>query len=411
MRYLVVLLALTLAGCAGRPVGNLVPVADADVPGASKVDLLVATTRGTAKSAGEMYSGERGTLSFADLVISVPPDAVREAGEIQWPTAIPGNPEKEFVALKAETISADAAKQRFLQRIKSHYGRVMVFVHGYNTRFEEAVFRLAQISHDSGAPHMPVLFTWPSRGKLLAYPYDRESANFSRDGLENVLWFLQKHPQVKEIAILAHSMGNWVTIESLRQMAIRSGGIASKIKSVMLAAPDVDIDVFQRQIVAIGDKRPPFVLFTSQNDKALVFSKRVWGSTERLGSVNPQQEPYQSMLKRDKITAIDLTNTKSDDPLGHATFAESADVVRLIGTRLASGQALTEGHSGIGDTLGFAVSGAVQTVGSAATLAVSAPIAIIDPGTRENLGERLEDFGGKVADTVTLRDARDSTAR
>ena len=61
------------------------------------------------------------------------------------------------------------------------------------------------------------------------------------------------------------------------------------------------------------------------------------------------------MLKRDKITAIDLTNTKSDDPLGHATFAESADVVRLIGTRLASGQALTEGHSGIGDTLGFAV--------------------------------------------------------
>jgi esterase/lipase superfamily enzyme len=403
-----VVLALCLAGCAGRPDGVLVPLKGPDVAGASQVDILVATTRSDRAPAGEMFSGERGRLAFADLQVSVPPDAVRQGGEIQWPDALPGNPSKDFVTRRAEHIPPDDARRRFLQRIVARKGRVLVFVHGYNTKFDEAVYRLAQIAHDSGMPHLPVLFTWPSRGKLLAYPYDRESANFSRDGLEQILWVLQDMPQVKEIAILAHSMGNWVTIEALRQMAIRKGRIAPKIASVMLAAPDVDVDVFQRQIVAIGDRRPPFILFTSQNDRALSFSKRVWGSTDRLGSVNPNVEPYRSMLARDKILAIDLSGLKSDDPLGHGTFAQSPEVVRLIGTRLASGQALSENRAGVGDRLGLAVSGALDTVGSAATLAVSAPIAIVDPATRENLGDRIQDLSGKVADTVTLRDVREA---
>ncbi len=62
----------------------------------------------------------------------------------------------------------------------------LVFVHGFNNKFEDAVFRFAQIVHDSGAEVAPVLFTWPSKGSVLAYGYDRESTNFSRNGLETV---------------------------------------------------------------------------------------------------------------------------------------------------------------------------------------------------------------------------------
>ena len=54
-------------------------------------------------------------------------------------------------------------------------GQVLVFIHGFNDRFEDAVFRFAQVVHDSDAPVVPVLFTWPSRGSVLAYGYDRES--------------------------------------------------------------------------------------------------------------------------------------------------------------------------------------------------------------------------------------------
>src|SRR5690606_30137597 len=137
----------------------------------------------------------------------------------------------------------------FYSRLNSTpHRRVLVFVHGYNTRFEEAVYRFAQIVHDSRAPALPVLFTWPSRGRLLEYAYDRESANYSRDALEAILQTMAKDKAVGEISILAHSMGNWVTLEALRQMSIRNGALSPKIKSVMLAAPDVDVDVFRRQI-------------------------------------------------------------------------------------------------------------------------------------------------------------------
>ena len=40
-------------------------------------------------------------------------------------------------------------------------------------------------------------------------------------------------------------MGNWVTTEALRQMAIRDRGLPAEDQDVMLAAPDVDFDVFQ----------------------------------------------------------------------------------------------------------------------------------------------------------------------
>ena len=86
------------------------------------------------------------------------------------------------------------------------------------TDFEEAVYRLAQIADDLHAPAVPLLFTWPSRGKLLAYGYDRESATYSRDALEALLQKLARDPEVREVSVLAHSMGNWATLEALRQM-------------------------------------------------------------------------------------------------------------------------------------------------------------------------------------------------
>ncbi len=68
-----------LGGCAGRPSGNLIPVS-ASAPGARSVDMLVATTRAEDLApAGIMFSGERGRgLAFADIVVSIPPDAARK---------------------------------------------------------------------------------------------------------------------------------------------------------------------------------------------------------------------------------------------------------------------------------------------------------------------------------------------
>lgn len=390
--------AVTLASCADRPHGVLIPQPEA--PGASRVEMLVATTRSaTGAEPGDLFTGERGAgLSFAEVAISIPPDSARKVGEVQWPDALPGDPLREFVTLRADPLSRDQAMRAFDRRIAGAPKRqALVFVHGFNTLFSEAVFRFAQIVHDSGTQALPVLFTWPSRGRLIDYGYDHESASYSRDALEAVLRGLARDPAVGEISILAHSMGNWVTLEALRQMAIRDKGLPQKIKNVMLAAPDVDFDVFTRQIAAIDDHRALFSLFVSRNDEALAASRRVWGDKVRLGGIDPDNEPYHSLLTSRRIFIVDLADVASSDPLGHGTFAQSPEVVRAIGRRLAAGQQLADAQASVGESVGQMATGAASVVGTAAGAAVTAPFAVLDPRARDSFGDRLEQLGDTLA--------------
>jgi esterase/lipase superfamily enzyme len=365
--------------------------------------MLVATTR-SAKGAvpGEMFTGERAEgLSFAEITVSLPPDAARKAGDVQWPAHSPGDPARDFVTTQADPLTQTQVIARFRGLVATAPGkRVLVFVHGFNNRFEEAVYRFAQIMHDSRAPAVPVLFTWPSRGKLLAYTYDRESATYSRDALEDVLQRLSTDPQVGEVSILAHSMGNWLALETLRQMSIRNHGLPKKIGAVMLAAPDVDVDVFRTQIAAIRAPSTKFSLFVSQDDQALAVSRRVWGNVARIGAINPDAEPYRTELEKEQITVFDLTKLKTDDGLKHAKFAASPEVVRFIGERLVEGQPIGEDKSGLGERMGRIATGAASTIGSAAALVVSAPLAVVDGRSRETLGDRLDELGENAGDAL-----------
>lgn len=390
-----------LAGCAGRPKDVLLPVA-ATAPGTSQVDLAVATDRQRSVSRAEMFTGERArSIDFAHIIVSIPPDANRKKGDVQWPKRLPGNPATDFVTVKVDDMDLAEAKSWFHKRLQQTPKRqALVFIHGFNNRFDDAVYRFAQIVHDSDANVVPILFTWPSRGSILDYGYDRESTNYSRDALESLLRALSDDPSVGEVSILAHSMGNWVALEALRQMAIRDKRVSPKIKNVMLAAPDVDVDVFRRQLVDLGPDRPNITLFVSQDDRALGFSSRVWGNVQRLGQIDATKEPYRSEFAADKITVLDLTKLKTDDALNHAKFASSPEVVQLIGARLAAGQAITDSRAGVGDNIIALTSGAASTVGTAAGLIVSAPVAVLDPRTRDGYGDQIKALGGSLSDNV-----------
>lgn len=386
--------ALGLAGCASIN-GFLEPI-PYGAPGTTHVEMVVATTRERAPSAAVLFSGERAAApAFADIVVSIPPDANRQIGEVQWPKQLPGNPAVDFVTLEAAIIDRNKAIATFSRLLRqSHKHEALVFVHGFNQRFDDAVYRFAQILHDSGAEAdvAPVLFTWPSRGNVFAYGYDRDSANYSRDALESLLRYLAQDPQVQKISVLAHSMGNWVTLEALRQMAIRDKRVAAKIKLVLLAAPDVDVDVAREQIAALGPDRPHIVLFVSEDDRALAASKQVWGAP-RLGAVNPNVEPYKSMLDQEKITVLNLTSLPSHDEFNHGKFAQDPKVVELIGRSLAGGQTLTDSRVGLGEKILQTTAGAATSVGHAAGLVVTAPVAIVDPETRAHFGDEVDAFG------------------
>ncbi|WP_132033313.1 alpha/beta hydrolase [Aquabacter spiritensis] len=392
---------LAVSACASRPPGIMVPVAES-APGASRVEMVVATTRAKVDT-GDLYGGDRATdPSFAEITVSIPPASARAIGEVQWPKSVPGNPATDFVTLKADIIDQAEAKRWLDKRIeRTPHRQALVFIHGYNNRFEDAVFRFAQIVHDAGADVVPVLFTWPSRGSLLAYGYDRESASYSRDALEKLLTILAKDPDVGEISILAHSMGNWVTLEALRQMAIRNGRVLPKIKTVMLAAPDVDVDIFRTQLADMGKTRPRFAIFVSQDDRALQVSQRVWGSRARLGQIDPEAEPFRTQFEREKITVLDLTKLRTADQLNHGKFAESPEVVQMIGARLAQGQTMSDGREGVGDRIIQVTTGAAATIGNAAGVIISAPVAVVDPSTRENFGAQVQELGSTVTNTAT----------
>lgn len=396
--FLVVL--IIIAGCASRPDGILIPVGQS-VPGASKVNLMVATTRAPSGDPGTLFSGERDQdLSLTQIVVSIPPDKNRKIGEVQWPKKLPANPLKDFTTVEVKAINSTNGAQQWLNSSLPKNRRVMVFVHGFNNTFEDSVYRFAQIVHDSGAEVAPVIFTWPSRGSVFDYNYDKESTNYSRDALETVLRKIAQDPRVKDITIMAHSMGSWLTVEALRQMAIRDKRVDRKITDVILASPDLDVDVFNKQFRAMGKEHPRFTLFTSRDDRALRASRFISGNVDRLGQIDPSVEPYRSQLEKAGITVIDLTRLKAGDSLNHGKFASSPEVVQLIGQRLVTGQTITDSDIGLGERLGAVALGTAQGVGTAASLVVSAPIAVFDPNTRRTYNEQIDRFGRTVGSTV-----------
>ena len=115
-------------------------------------------------------------------------------------------------------------------------------------------------------------------------------------------------------SILAHSMGNYLVMESLRQMAIRDRGLSPKIRDVMMAAPDIDIDVFRRQIAEIdaGPRPAYFTLFVSRDDRALGISSFLARDSTRLGALDPTEEPYRSILEKGRVQVVDLTKIDFD---------------------------------------------------------------------------------------------------
>jgi esterase/lipase superfamily enzyme len=383
---------LILPGCATRVQNVLQPLAAAPRD-TNHIPMLVATTRKPSKDPGQLFSGERGTsISINSVTVSLPTDAHRRIGEVQWPSRVPPNPEKEFAVVDVAKVESEHRVLQWFRKHRNPKRQVIIFVHGFNNTYADGVFRLAQITHDSGTDATPILFTWPSRGRTFDYLYDKESANYSRRALEDMIIQVAKSPDVEDVTILAHSMGGWLAAEALRGVAMREKSIPAKVKNVVLASPDIDIDVFRRQFVEMGPKRPHFVILTSTHDKALEVSSWLSGGIDRVGGSDLR--PYASILSELKVSVIDTSAIASKDPLGHNTFADSPEIVRLLGQRLA-GQSLSGGEVTSADRVGMA---AANIAGSAARVAVAAPAWAVSGEAREVLKREISPSSGQIVD-------------
>lgn len=370
------LVPLALGACGGPPrTLALSTITSDEIEG--KVTIYVATTR-LSSDEPQYFTGERGPkLAFAKVDITVP--RAHKPGDLELPDSYSSaNPAKHFAVssvqrMELPVILADV--RRDVARRPASERDVLVFVHGFNTNFADAAYRFAQIVYDSGFKGVPVLFTWPSRGQLLAYPYDRESAFYSRDFLEMNLRAISRDIGAGKMDILAHSMGTLLTLETLRQASIRGdGSFGGKLRNVMLAAPDVDLDVFKTQMREI---KRPVTVFISADDRALAFSRRFAGDKTRLGALSANDKQDVADLEKLGVDLIDLSDVSTSDSLNHGKFASSPKVVQLIGKRLQADRGIATRGPGLGDRLGDIAGGVVGTVGGTMELVVTAPAAIV----------------------------------
>jgi esterase/lipase superfamily enzyme len=120
----------------------------------------------------------------------------------------------------------------------------------------------------------------------------------------------------------------------------------------------------------------------SQDDRALALSRYISGDVQRLGQINPAEEPYKTKLENAGITVVDLTKVKSTDRLNHGKFAESPEIVQLIGQRLVTGQTLTDSNIGVGDGITALVAGTANNIGKVAATTVATPVDLLSGNLR-----------------------------
>ena len=315
------ILAIGLASCASVPGSAVLHPVDGPAGVGKPVDVLGATTRLRSEADGREFTAERNRgVSYAAYTVSIPPDHV--AGEIEWPTTLPGNPATNFVVTGSQSLDKAGFSRTAMRDMKGS-GEVIVFVHGYNTSYQAAVFRAAQLKHDNGLPEAVIAFAWPSKGSLVDYMTDREASTFSRDYLERTLDDLARTPGIRHINIIAHSMGSWLTMETLRQAKLRGNStFLPKLGEVLLASPDIDLYVFGTQLDVIGKRNPPIMVAISEDDQALGLSQWLAGDVPRVGNVSTadNKAEWQREIAHYGLQVINMSDAKSRDAVNHGKF-------------------------------------------------------------------------------------------
>jgi esterase/lipase superfamily enzyme len=326
---LIVAVSCGLAGCA-RPGPSVLIPTQMVAPGAKLVTVYVATTRQREPDSAIVYTTDRAPkLGYAEFTIAIPPH--HKPGEIEWPAGTP-NPETDFVTVQQRILSSAEFEGKVSARAPGSDGRKAgVFIHGYNVSFQESVFRLAQMASDADIDGIPILFAWPAGEKLVGYVADKEAATYSRDALVQLLTMLARDRRPADVTLLGHSMGAWLTVEALRQLRLTGRSATLAHLNVILAAPDIDLDVFSAQARVIGPLTPPMTVLVSPDDKALAFAGSVSGDRKRLGALDVDSPGVKEAARAAGIRIVDISNLKSPDPLNHDGYVTYATLYSRLG--------------------------------------------------------------------------------
>lgn len=265
---------------------------------------------------------------------------------------------------------------------------VFLFVHGFNVTLEDATARAAQMAEDLPFNGVVLVFSWPSAGKATAYLSDERQAERYFWNLSHLLHRLQQScPDDTHINLLAHSMGNRVTLRAIealcgtidpaghrnafsfeRHFSSRSSTAADQpagftgvvaaspqeiqrrfpdwgcwhhsrlsgappIDNLVLASPDVAAADFRQSINNLRHCCGRIVVYASDSDYALKASRRVHGGF-RAGDSRAE-------LDIDGVHVVRVTGVSLADPLGHSFYGTNTRVLDQLAALFRPDRQLT----------------------------------------------------------------------
>jgi esterase/lipase superfamily enzyme len=198
----------------------------------------------------------------------------------------------------------------------------VVFIHGYNVTFEQAALRAAQIGFDLSIRGAMAFFSWPSQGTLGGYLADAATIDASEDAITEFLVNFSERSGARATHIIAHSMGNRGVLRAIERIAQRTRRRTGKrFGQMILAAADVDADVFRQRCAAYTRVAQRATLYVSNRDLA-VEASRWLHDFPRAGLMPP-------VLVVPGIDTINVANVDLTQ-LGHGYIAEARDVLADI---------------------------------------------------------------------------------
>jgi len=270
----------------------------------------------------EAYGGDLGPMAYGTAEVSVPRD--RAVGSLPLPATFltfefRPDPERHMI-LNSVTPIAD--REGFMAAVAGQIAsstrkEMFVFIHGYNTSFEGAALRTAQLAVDMNLDGAPIMYSWPSRASLLSYAADTRTV--AGDALlDDVSAFLTEVAQrsgAERIHLVAHSMGTRVLLRALDRIATDRAAQPALFDEVIFAAADIGVDEFETTWPRITSTAERFTLYASQRDRALQVSAQV-NQMRRVGDAR-------EVVVQPGLQTIDTT-AASSGLLGHDDFAGSA---------------------------------------------------------------------------------------
>lgn len=278
----------------------------------------------------EKFGDQRGNLSFGYCDVSIPPR--HQIGQVErprwWRLEFTPDPAKHVTLVTTQP----GSKSDFFQAINDskYQESAFIFTHGYNVTFADAALRTAQISFDLSFAGASIFYSWPAVGKTASYTRDEQSIEWSQANLTMFLEEFFSKSKAKKVYVIAHSMGNRAMTRSLASLIAKTPEAAERLTAIILAAPDIDADVFKRDIApALVQSKRPLTLYASSRDRALVASRLVHGAP-RAGDAE------RGLTILAGIETIDATLVGTDF-LGHSYVANSATILSDMHTLFHEG--------------------------------------------------------------------------